>query len=346
MKKKIRVVQFGVTHEHAIGKLDTIRALADEFEIVGVVDDRASASPRWPVNVPDSAFGGLRVMTEDELWAESGSVDAVFVETTNADLVATAGRVLEHGLPMHMDKPGGESYAPYERLRREAARRGLPLQMGYMFRGNPAVRWLVDAVRRGWFGDVFRVSADMDHGYGDDAYRRYIGTFRGGMLYNLGSHLADIVVSMLGEPVSAQTAIADAPNSAPGSRDNCAALLQYANGAIVHLRACGRSVSGIGRRRISVCGTRGSAELRPIERFDGRPLTVEVQFSHGDSGLPAGRAQTLDFGPQGRDSHVDRYAAQLRLFARMVRGEEAEPPELCEHDLAVQRTILRMCGIS
>ena len=43
MKKKLRVVQFGVSHEHADGKLATIKALPDEFELVGVVDDR------WPL---------------------------------------------------------------------------------------------------------------------------------------------------------------------------------------------------------------------------------------------------------------------------------------------------------
>ena len=42
----------------------------------------------------------------------------------------------------------------------------------------------------------------------------------------------------------------------------------------------------------------------------------------------------------------NRYIDQLRQFARIVRGEEKEPDDLCEHDLAVQRAILRMSGIA
>ncbi len=344
MKKKIRVVQFGVSHEHANGKLETLRFLSDDFEIAGVVDDRAHTTPRWPLRRPDSLVEGLPLLTEEQVWADK-TIDAAFVEVTNCELVETARRVLDHGLPMHLDKPGGESYEPFASLRKEAKARGLPLQMGYMFRANPAIRWLIDAVRKGWFGDIFEIEASMDHGYGDDDYRRYLGSFRAGILYNLCCHLVDFVVSMLGEPVAASQAICTAPGSPADSRDNCAATLQYASGALVHLRSCGRMVGQI-RRRLRVCGTLGWAELCPIERFDGQPLLLEVQFRESAGGIPAGAVQTLDFGSQGRVSNVDRYAAQLREFARQVRGEEREPDDLCEHDLAVQRTLLKMCGLN
>lgn len=343
MKRKIRVVQFGVSHEHANGKLETLRSLSDEFEIAGVVDDRSHTTPRWPLRRPDSLIEGIPLLTEEQVWADN-SIDAAFVEVTNCELVETARRVLEHGLPMHLDKPGGESYEPFATLRKEAKARGLPLQMGYMFRANPAIQWLIEAVRNGWFGEIFEIEANMDHGYGDDDYRRYLGSFKAGILYNLCCHLADFVVSMIGEPDTAFPAIATAPGSPPDSRDNCACTLKYASGALVHLRSCGRKTGSI-RRRLRICGLLGWAELCPIERFDGEPLKLEVQFKENTCAIPAGAVHTLDFGSQGRNSNVDRYAAQLRQFARQVRGEEKEPENLCEHDLAVQRTILKMCGL-
>ena len=201
--KRLRVVQFGISHEHAPGKLATIKALPDEFELVGLVDDRDGTSPRYPLRRPDSVLEGVPLLTEEQVWADK-TIDAAFVEVTNGDLVATAERVLAHGLPMHLDKPGGETYGPFARFRTEARVRGLHVQMGYMFRANPAIQWLVDAVRRGVFGDVWGIEADMDHGYGDDDYRRYLSSFRGGILYNLGCHLVDFFVSMLGEPSSAR----------------------------------------------------------------------------------------------------------------------------------------------
>ena len=344
MKRPIKVVQIGICHEHANGKLETMLSLKDEFEVVGFVDDRASRTPRWPLARPESLWAGIPTMTLDEALALPG-LDAAFVEVTNADLVGVAERVLERGLPMHMDKPGGESYAPFERLRTGAKARGLPFQIGYMFRTNPAMRWIAMAVREGMLGDVFEIAADMDHGYGDDDYRRYLGTFHGGILYNLGCHHVDFFVSMLGEATSARPpVIRDAPGSAPGSRDNCLGILEWEAGAIGIIRSCDRNKVCFPARRLRVNGTNGSAELCPIERFDKQPLLVELKLVKPAGGLPAGR-QTLNLGAQGTRGDVDRYIDQLRQFARIVRGEEKEPDDLCEHDLAVQRTLLRLVGL-
>jgi predicted dehydrogenase len=246
---------------------------------------------------------------------------------------------------MHLDKPGGESYERYAKFRTEAKARGIHVQMGYMFRANPAIQWLITAVRNGLLGDIYGIEADMDHGYGDDTYRRYLGTFHGGILYNLGCHHVDFFVSMLGEATSARPpVIRDAPGSAPGSRDNCVGILEWDAGAIGVIRSCDRNKVCFPARRLRVNGTNGSAELCPIERFDGQPLLVELKLVKPAGGLPAGR-QTLNLGAQGKRGDVDRYIDQLRQFARIVRGEEKEPDDLCEHDLAVQRTLLRLVDL-
>ena len=109
------------------------------------------------------------------------------------------------------------------------------------------------------------------------------------------------------------------------------------------IRACGRKVAG-GGRRLRVTGTLGGVELCPVERFNGAPQHLSVFLSRPCGGLPAGH-NNLNFGPQGRNANVDRYKAQLLQFARQVRGEEKEPDGLCNHDLAVQRTVLRMSGL-
>ncbi|MBQ7666389.1 MAG: hypothetical protein IJS46_00125 [Kiritimatiellae bacterium] len=139
--------------------------------------------------------------------------------------------------------------------------------------------------------------------------------------------------------------IQTAPGSPADSRDNGMAVLEWKRGAMATIRACGRKAGGPGSRRLRVSGTNGSVELCPVERFDGQPLTLTVRLAKPAGGIPAGRLQTLDFGPQGRHGNVDRYAEQLRQFARQVRGDEAEPDWLCAHDLAVQRTIMRMSGL-
>ena len=44
--RKIRVVHWGIIHNHSKGKWDAVRLLKDDFELVGWVDDRASKAMR------------------------------------------------------------------------------------------------------------------------------------------------------------------------------------------------------------------------------------------------------------------------------------------------------------
>ena len=40
--KRVRVVQWGMRHEHADGKFKSLKKLPDDFELVGIVDDLSS----------------------------------------------------------------------------------------------------------------------------------------------------------------------------------------------------------------------------------------------------------------------------------------------------------------
>lgn len=171
--EKIRIGQIGICHEHAAGKMHTLRLLPEVFEVVGVVDDRGSAAAQFPSG-DLTPYDGLRWMSEEELFAVPG-LRAVVVETPNLELVPTTFRCLEHNLPVHMDKPGGDDLAAFDRLRQGYEERKLPFQMGYMFRGNPAMQWILDAARKGWLGEIFEVQASMSHNYGGEEYQAYIG---------------------------------------------------------------------------------------------------------------------------------------------------------------------------
>ena len=43
--KKVRVVQWGMRHEHASGKFNSLKKLPDDYELVGIVDDLSSKTP-------------------------------------------------------------------------------------------------------------------------------------------------------------------------------------------------------------------------------------------------------------------------------------------------------------
>jgi predicted dehydrogenase len=144
------VISAGTERANLLKLPNSLRLLPDVFEIVGVVDDRDSPSAKF-AGSNLKPYEGLKWLTEDELFHTPG-LQAVTVETPNFDLVPTALRCMEHNLPMHMDKPGGENLALFQQLLDSCKARGLPFQMGYMFRGNPAMQWCLKAVRNGWLG--------------------------------------------------------------------------------------------------------------------------------------------------------------------------------------------------
>ena len=47
MKKPLRVLFYGTTHEHAPGKFESLRTMPEEFEIAAVVDDAPRGSPMF-----------------------------------------------------------------------------------------------------------------------------------------------------------------------------------------------------------------------------------------------------------------------------------------------------------
>ena len=129
--------------------------MPDVFEIVGVVDDRESAAAKF-AGGDLKPYEGLKWLSEEELFNTPG-LQAVTVETPNLDLVPAALRCMERNLAIHMDKPGGEDLELFALLRKGCEERKLPFQMGYMFRGNPAMQWCLKAVHNGWLGEIFEV---------------------------------------------------------------------------------------------------------------------------------------------------------------------------------------------
>jgi len=332
--KKIKIGQIGVCHEHAPGKMTTLRLRPDIFEIVGVVDDRATShTPRFTGDM--KIYDGLKWLTEEELFQTPG-LQVVTVEVPNLELVSTSLRCLEHGLAIHMDKPAGDDLALYGKLLDGCRAKHLPFQMGYMFRGNPAVQWTQNAIRQGWLGEVFEIQASMSHNYGGQEYQDYLGRFPGGIMFNLGCHLVDIVVSILGRPTGVTPFLKSAPGYPDRIKNHGLAVLEYPH-AVATLRSCSQEVDGSQRRRFKLCGTNGSVDWCPMERFDGNPLLMNLVLKKDIPGYAAGE-HTIDFGVIR-----DRYEDQLVELAKIVNGEMTNPYTY-EHDYLVEEVTLAASG--
>jgi len=325
-RPRIKIGQIGTAHAHAGGKMDTMRASA-EFEVVGIVEPDAERRARMEAS---KTYAGLPWMTEEQLLNTPG-LQAVAVETAVKDLVPTGARCIAAGKHLHLDKPGGETLPPFQALLDDATRRQLTVQMGYMFRYNPAFQLCSQLVREGALGEVFSIDTTMSKLVGA-AERKPMLAYRGGSLFELGGHIIDAVVQMLGRP--AKVTPFSRSNSALGDgwADNQLAVLDYPK-ATVTVRSAMVEVEGGPRRQFVVCGTRGTFDIRPLEPAAAR-LALDAPRGEFKKGY-----QDVKFPRAG-----GRYDGDFADLAQVIRGEKpfTFTPE---NDVAVQETLLLASGL-
>ncbi|MEA3226649.1 MAG: Gfo/Idh/MocA family oxidoreductase, partial [Planctomycetota bacterium] len=181
----IKVGQIGTAHAHASGKMATLRKLSDYYDVVGIVEPDPERQRKLRNN---SAYRGLKWISEEQLLNTPG-LQAVAVETDIPELVPTGMRCVSAGMHIHLDKPAGLSLSAFRKLLDDATRRKLTVQMGYMFRHNPAFRFCFQAAQRGWLGDVFEVHGVISKTVGAEQRKR-LAIYPGSM-FELGCHLID-----------------------------------------------------------------------------------------------------------------------------------------------------------
>ena len=236
--RKIKVGQIGTRHGHAAGKMDTVRKYPEIFEVVGVVE---SDSTRRQQLASSSTYKDLPWMTEQQL-LNVADLELVLVETEIDGLLPAARQCVMAGKHIHLDKPAGTSLPLFKEICAMADERQVAIQMGYMFRGNPAFRFLFKAVREGWLGDVFSVHCEMSKKVGA-AERMELAKYPGGSMFELGCHLIDSVVSVLGKPNDVTVFLSNSRPDADFLMDNCLAVMQY-NSAMATVKSAVCEVQG------------------------------------------------------------------------------------------------------
>ena len=271
--------QIGTTHAHA-NKLGAYRASAD-YEIVGVVEDDAAARRAAE---QQAAYQGIKWMTREELLNQPG-LQVVGVETHVRDLLDTAEQCIAAGKHIHLDKPAGSSLPQFKRLLDEAARKHLAVQMGYMYRYNPAIVMLRDFLKKGWLGEPFEVHAVMSKVV-DDGTRRELAEFRGGSMFELGCHLIDLVVGVLGPPDRVHAFPRHSADRDDGLLDNMLAVLEY-SAATATVRSSVNEIDGGARRHFVLCGSEGTFHVQPLDNPAAR---VALRKAQGEYRQEIGRA--------------------------------------------------------
>ena len=353
--RKARVVHWGIIHNHSQGKWDAVRLLKDDYELVGWVDDRASNAMRmqeprvgiytnYPCFTPQQVFDEVKP-------------DLIVVETANSDLVEISTEIAKHGIPMHMDKPLGIDQAGYRRMSKICEARGIPLQIGYMFRSNEAINKMVELAKDGVLGEIYSVDADLDHNYGYPKYPEYASHYPGGTAYLLACHAIEWAMPIFDDamPLKTWSILKPAPGDPEWAVTHSLTVMEYPRANVV-IRVCSKGTQPC--RHIRIDGTDGSMELEPIEDFRtvkhttglneglARVDTLEIKMFLKKVNEAAKKAGYHDGINRIRfKAPQDRYAGQLKELARIIRGEIPNPPGLYEHDLKVHKVSLDACNL-
>ncbi|MFK7778422.1 MAG: Gfo/Idh/MocA family oxidoreductase [Gimesia sp.] len=322
---KIKVGQIGVGHPHAGGKMQAFRN-SEEYEVVGVVEPDAKLR-KYAAST--GTYQGLPFLTEEQLLNIDG-LQAVAVETLVPDLLQTAETCIAAGKHIHLDKPAGLSLPHFKRILDQAAKKHLLVQMGYMYRYNPGIILLRDLLQKGWLGEPFEVHTVMSKKM-DEPSRTKLEPQPGGMMFELGCHVIDLVVHILGKPdqVTAFSQHASAINDT--LQDNMLAVFSYPK-ALATIKSSCNEVYGFDRRHIVVCGSEGTFHLQSF----GKP-TASLTLSNGRGKYRKGH-QDIKFGS------YTRYKDDMADMARIIRREK-DIDFSYEHDYFVQECLLKASNL-
>ena len=316
----IRVGQIGVGHAHS-NKLAVYQASPD-YEVVGLVESdpvlRAKAQTQAP-------FRDCNWLSEQQLLDTPG-LQVVLVETHIDGLLATAARCIVAGKYVHSDEPSRASLPEFSKLLKQAEQQQLLVQMGYMYRYNPAIILLRQLLAEGALGDVFEVHTVMSKVV-DAESRGVHAEYSGGMMFELGCHLIDLVVGLVGSPQKITPYVQHASAIDDKLNDNMLAVFEFPR-ALATVKSSAMEVDGFARRHLVVCGSKGTMHIQPL---DAPAARLTLSEPHGEY---AKGSHELTFPP------FPRYVADAADMARVLRGEKTSDFSYA-HDLAVQTAVLQ-----
>ena len=253
------------------------------------------------------------------------------VETRLAESLDVAERCVAAGKHIHLDKPPGSDFGQFRRVLENADRQRLTVQMGYMYRYNPGIVLLHELLGRGWLGEVFEINAVMSKEVGRSKRQRWAQN-PGGTMFELGSHLIDLLIGILGRPDKVTPFIRHSGDFDDTLMDNMLAVCEYPR-ATGTIRSSAVEVEGGERRHLTVCGTKGTLHIQPLD-----DPAAQLALSQPRGKYTAGY-QTVQF------PKYERYVDDLADLAAIIRGEKSSDFDSA-HDLAAQETLLRACNMT
>lgn len=316
---KIKYAQIGTEHGHA-NKIAVYKRSSD-YEVLGVAEPNPKLRDKLKT---DPLYRDVPNLTVEQLLNAPG-LQLVGVETAVRDQMKFARQVIDAEKHLHLEKPGGASLPDYRQLLNDAAMRHLIVQMGYMYRYNPAIVLLRELLAKGWLGEVFEIHAVMSK-LSDQGLRDEVAEFHGGTMFELGCHLIELVHEVLDAPEKVHAFPRHSGPQQDELNDNMLAVLEYPK-ATATIRTSMIEVEGFARRHFAVVGTKGTMHIQPLDK-----PTVQLTLLEGQGDYKKGHQEIKLPG-------YSRYVADADDLARCIRHEK-DPDFSYGHDVSVLKSVL------
>lgn len=317
--RRVRIGFLGCSHSHGMPKVK-LALESPDWECVGVSE-------------PDAKFRaaaeklGAKALSQEQVLAAS---EVIAVECDAKDRHRLAKVALLAGKHVHIEKPPTVTLAEFRELLGLAREKKVLMQMGYMWRFNPGINAALEAARQGWLGDVYLVRGVINTNLNAES-RRSFGEIAGGTMYELGCHLVDPLVRLLGKHAKVTPVLRHDAKDADALADNCVAVFDFKRAIGIISSATMQPTAGA-HRTFEIQGTNGIAVVKPLEQ---PVLTLDLAK---DAGPYKKGSQVINFPP------YKRYVPEFVELAACVRNGKplAVTPE---EDELVHEALLKASGM-
>ncbi|MCU1403793.1 MAG: putative myo-inositol dehydrogenase [Glaciihabitans sp.] len=301
-------LRFGLIGTGRIGQVHAASIAADPGAELAWIADVFVEGARTTA----ARYGGKATDDVNELLV-SGAVDALLVASptpTHTDLIS---RAVEAGIPVLCEKPIDLDIDRVEELRPRVNASGVAVAIGFNRRFDPAfasVRARVEAGEIGALEQLAIISRDPSAPPAD-----YVGV-SGGIFRDMTIHdfdMARFFLPDIVEVTAVGSTLFDAGARTHGDFDTATTVLRSSTGATVSITNSRHSAVGYDQR-LEAFGARGMLQV-------ANAGTSLVSFS--GASIVEARPPYQDFF---LERYAEAYAAELREFIKLARGEASTSP--------------------
>lgn len=254
VRRSVRIGILSVAHYHGHFWAEAINEAADAA-LVGIWDDDPGRGQEAAARHRTRYWSDLHALLH-----ECDGVGITSETVKHAPLVEEAAGAGVHVL---CEKPMATSLEACERIEAAVSRAGVTYVQSFPKRFDPINRELVERVQGGEVGRVTMVRVRHGHYYGlDPAFRQQWycdpALAGGGALLDEGVHAADVLLWLLGPPLSVSAVVSDRALGL-GVEDTALAVFSYAEGAVAEIATSWTFTAG--ESSLEVYGTGGVAQL-------------------------------------------------------------------------------------